>query len=288
MLYILIPVFNRKNCTKTCLDSLSNQLTEMTRVFVIDDGSVDGTREMMENEFPFVEVISGNGNLWWAGSINLGIEHLSKNLKSNDYILLLNDDTTFPEDFIKKVFLAINKYETSLIGCLLVDLKSKNYILDGGIIYNRIKNKFISLNRGKRIHDFAEGYNRNCDFLPGRGLIIPYDSIKRVGCFDSQNFPQSLADYDFTLRAKNAGYKLVVDYSCIIYSEDLFGSLPSQKKMNIADFIKSFFYLKSSNNLISFWRFGIKHFTKFKLFLPIQTIRVFFGASFLFLKTRFR
>lgn len=288
MLFIIIPVYNRKLITRECILSLEPQIDSNVNVIVVDDGSVDGTSEMLRSEFPFVEVISGDGNLWWAGSINLGVEHLKDNLKSDDYIFLLNDDTIFEEDFINKVLQSISKYEFSLIGCLLVDANNKEDILDGGIIYNKIKNKFISLNKGKRIHNFPEGYNRNCDFLPGRGLIIPSDTFKKIGLFDTKNFPQTFADYDFTLRAKNAGYKLVIDYSTRVYSQNLFGSLPSNKRMNFVDFIKSFFNIKSSNNLLSIWKFGIKHFSEFKLFLPVQIIRVLFSASFLFLKTRLK
>jgi len=66
MIYILIPVHNRKEFTRQCLLSLRKQTYKKIKIVVIDDGSLDGTGGMLAREFPAVHVIKGDGNLWWA------------------------------------------------------------------------------------------------------------------------------------------------------------------------------------------------------------------------------
>jgi len=73
MIFIVIPVYNRINFTKKCLNSIKQQTYQNYRVVVIDDGSTDGTAALLAEEFPEVHVIQGDGNLWWTAATNLGV-----------------------------------------------------------------------------------------------------------------------------------------------------------------------------------------------------------------------
>ena len=101
MIYIVIPVFNRKHFTKDCLISLRNQTYKYHKTIIVDDGSTDGTKQMLESEFPEVIVLSGDGNLWWTKSINMGIRHALS--LGADYIMTLNNDTIATPDFLEKM-----------------------------------------------------------------------------------------------------------------------------------------------------------------------------------------
>ena len=69
MIDIVIPVHNRKQYTRDCLHSLQKQTISSYRVIIVDDGSTDGTREMLRREFPEVIVLTGDGNLFWTGQL---------------------------------------------------------------------------------------------------------------------------------------------------------------------------------------------------------------------------
>ena len=101
MIYIIIPVHNRKEYTKNCLLSLRKQTEKNFKTVIIDDGSTDGTAEMLAKEFPEVHVIKGDGNLWWAAATNLGVKYALKN--DADFILTLNNDTIASENYLEKM-----------------------------------------------------------------------------------------------------------------------------------------------------------------------------------------
>ncbi|MFN2126890.1 MAG: glycosyltransferase family 2 protein, partial [Anaerolineales bacterium] len=73
--FVVIPVFNRKGYTRKCLASFKKQDTDQFSLIVVDDNSPDGTGEMIRREFPDTILLEGNGDLWWVGSINKGIQH---------------------------------------------------------------------------------------------------------------------------------------------------------------------------------------------------------------------
>ncbi|GAI90196.1 unnamed protein product [marine sediment metagenome] len=67
MIYIIIPVHNRIKLTINCVDSLQRQTYRNFITIVVDDSSTDGTLKIIKDKFgDFVEVLKGDGNLWWA------------------------------------------------------------------------------------------------------------------------------------------------------------------------------------------------------------------------------
>ena len=70
-------------------------------IFVVVDGSSDGTYEMLNEEFSHVIIIKGNGNWWYTKSINKGIKE-TINYKC-DYVLTLNDDIIFNSNYLEKL-----------------------------------------------------------------------------------------------------------------------------------------------------------------------------------------
>jgi len=94
-IFIIIPVHNRKNVTLSCLERLKES-SDLDRfnVVVVDDGSTDGTSQSIQQTYSAVEVIQGDGNLWWTGAIRKGMEYAYE--QGAQYFIWLNDDT-FPE-----------------------------------------------------------------------------------------------------------------------------------------------------------------------------------------------
>jgi len=280
MIYIIIPVHNRKEFTRQCLLSLRQQTYKQFKVVVIDDGSTDGTEEMLAKEFPEVHVIKGDGNLWWTAAMNLGVNYVLKISKDEDYILTLNNDLYVKNDYLENIINAIKNKPGSLIGSISVDAEEQSKILDAGVKINWITAKYHNLSENMKEMKEIDEYLR-VDALPGRGTLIPVEVFRKVGIFNHKLLPHYGADYEFSIRAKKRGYKLFVHHKLIVYSfSKETGLNNSIKKLKWSEWIKSYVAIKSPNNLKYRWNFA-------KLFLPkvyvvpffiLDSMRVFFGG----------
>lgn len=101
---VLMTVFNRKDKTIKCLDCLYGCVLPngyCFDVFLTNDGCTDGTPQAVENKYPRVKILQGNGNLFWARGMRLAWEEAAKN--DYDYYLWLNDDTFLFKDALENI-----------------------------------------------------------------------------------------------------------------------------------------------------------------------------------------
>ena len=98
-----MTTFNRKEMTKSCIESLVNGNPDIDFRFVItDDNSSDGTDEMLRSLPYKIKVLSGNGNLFWNGGMRKSLAYALLGTEKYDYAMLVNDDVRFYENAIEK------------------------------------------------------------------------------------------------------------------------------------------------------------------------------------------
>ena len=254
MIYITIPVHNRKELLKECLISLEKQTNKNFKIIVTDDGSTDGTSEMLKDRFPEVITIQGDGNLWWTGAINKAVEHAMLLSEENDYLLILNDDLIVPEDYIENFYKLAAKHKDTLIGSVVTDINQPDKIHSGGIKINWLTAKVRGINHDKSLSSFSKGYYTEVSYLTGRGVLIPRKVFKTLGLYNSDHYKQC-GDTELPCRAKKAGYKLIVSYDVAVFShvKDE-GHINHLRKFNIANLKKYYFDIRSNMNLrYRFW-----------------------------------
>ena len=95
---VLMTVYNRKDSTLKCLSLLYRQTDSLSRagkyrfsVYLTDDGSTDGTSEAVSSLFPDVNIIKGDGSLFWNRGMCAAWDEAART--SPDFYLWLNDDT---------------------------------------------------------------------------------------------------------------------------------------------------------------------------------------------------
>ncbi len=86
-LSIVIVNYNTRDDLHACLLAL-DPLNSPTEIIVVDNGSTDGSADMIESEFPDVVLLAPGQNLWFCGGNNLGIAAARA-----PFVLLLNPDT---------------------------------------------------------------------------------------------------------------------------------------------------------------------------------------------------
>lgn len=238
MLYILLPVHNRKEITKGFICCLKEQTFSNYHLVVIDDGSSDGTSEMITEELPSATILRGNGKLWWAGSLQKGFVWLIKNAKSDDLVLLMNDDTIVKNDFLKSGVELIDRNPHSLIQAQAYSQQTKQ-IVDTGTHVDWKKFLFNRLSDVEKV---------NC--LSTRGLIFFLHAWLDIGGFHPYILPHYASDYEFTIRAKKKGFKLFTDSSFILWVDESSSGYRDIKNETLIEYFSNVFRTKDLRNPI--------------------------------------
>lgn len=205
---VLMTCHNRCDVTLKCLHALYNQdeLKDVVfQVYLVDDGSTDGTAGEVKRQFPDIKIFQGNGNLYWCGGMRLAWENAM--LSNYDYYLWLNDDTVLLPDAINLLLSTINEtmdrngFEHIIVGSTYdPDTGATTY---GGVIN---VSKFRPFNF-QLLNPSNEP--KECDTFNGNCVLIPRSVNKILGNL-SDTFTHAMGDRDYGLRAKKNGVTMLV------------------------------------------------------------------------------
>ena len=199
--YIIIPVHNRKEITLKCLDALQqNGDLDKYCILVVDDGSTDGTSEAVRNFYPDINILIGDGNLWWTGAIAMGMEYAYK--QGAEYCIWLNDDCLVAKKSIDSLVGFCEKNANSIIGSQGLNFNNPTQIYFGG-------KKKIWMNY--RHIDCPYGEVQACDLLSGNLVCIPRLVVNKIHYPNYKKVPHYGGDYSYLVRARKAGFNIFVD-----------------------------------------------------------------------------
>ncbi|HVF46262.1 MAG TPA: glycosyltransferase family 2 protein [Pyrinomonadaceae bacterium] len=205
---IVAPVHNRKDITLQCLKSLSRIDTEGMNVgvVIVDDGSTDGTAEAVRSAFPDVDIVRGDGSLWFTEGTNAGIRHaLARDPK---YFLLMNDDQVFDSRFLTFLVETAEANPRSVIGPLLLLWDAPHRLFQTSPVWE-------TMSGGWR-HWYSQTVwtvpHRpwKVDLIVGNCLLVPAEAINECGLMDSKRYP-NFGDAEFTPRLRKANWNLIID-----------------------------------------------------------------------------
>jgi GT2 family glycosyltransferase len=265
MIYIVIPVHNRKAYTRACLTYLRQQTYRYTTVIVVDDGSTDGTAQMLETEFPEVTVLRGNGNLWWTEATNVGIRHALQHADraGRNFVLTLNDDVQIGPDYLRQLLDTYYQNAPCVVGSVCVDAARPDRLTFAGVRLNL----FVGGQTDLATRHYANSYAAlaaqttqvRSDALSGRGMLIPFAALARVGLFDARRYPHYLSDIEFSVRASKAGYVPVVSVGAVVREEVAATGFAFRRKLTFRQFWHSLRSIKSPVQLRPRYYFARQH-----------------------------
>jgi GT2 family glycosyltransferase len=205
---VVFPVHNRRELTLMCLRSLSRIESEGLDVHVVmvDDGSTDGTSEAVGSEFPGVEIVKGDGNLWFTEGTNVGVRAALAHRP--DYVLMMNDDQVFDADFLKFMVETAEKYPRSVIGSLLLLWDTPHKLF-------QVSPRWETLSGGWRhwSHQTIWTIPRKpweVGIIVGNCLLVPAAAIEECGLMDSKRYP-NFGDAEYTPRLRKKGWRLLIE-----------------------------------------------------------------------------
>lgn len=260
MIYIVIPVFNRLNYTKACINSLKCQNLKDFKIIVVDHGSSDGTAEYVEHMLPEVHLVLGDETMWWTAATNLGVKKAIELSESDkDFVLTLNNDLVVNKFYLEELIIAHNSTKPAIIGSVSVDINNRSKVYYTGTLWNKINAKYnATLDPNLPLETVQKTVRLiNTDLLPGRGVLIPIKCFKEFGLYDNENFPHYMADEDFSLRCKRKGFELFVASRAVVYSHINETGLKDIPKLGSLNYWrKLLFSIKSPNNIVNRWRWA--------------------------------
>lgn len=206
---VLMTCHNRKEKTLSCLNHLYlntiPQNVEM-EIYLVDDGSSDGTGQAVATTYPQVHLIQGDGNLYWNRGMHRAWSEAAAAV-DYDYYLLLNDDTDLMPQALQEL-LAASRECQDLSPICGSTAKSQN---SEQTTYGGYSNRSGLIQPTQKIQE--------CDYFNGNCVLIPRHVYQIVGKLDP-HFRHSLGDFDYGIRARKHGIRLFIAPNNLGYCDE--------------------------------------------------------------------
>lgn len=208
LVYIIILNWNGHKDTVECIESLQRIEYKNYKIVIVDNGSTDNSASVLKTKFPDTSLIVNKKNLGFSGGCNVGIKYALR--KKADYILFLNNDTFVDKNFLSNlVETAESKNKVGIISPKIYYADKPNMIFSMGGFKN-YKGSYPFIDYETKKIDTGQYENiEERDCVTGCCILIDKNIFKEVGMFDDEYFLY-VEDMDFSIRVKNAGYKIFV------------------------------------------------------------------------------
>lgn len=201
---VVLTCYNRRDKTAACLRALAIQATQLAgrctlQMIVTDDGSTDGTGEMLASEFPDAIVISGDGNLFWAGGMRAAYGYALA--EGHDFYLWINDDVELFPDCLRSL---LDTHDAQLTAT------GKSGLVVGSM--SDSQGQFTYGGWGRQGKGWVPRYvqvppsdvPQPCETMNGNCVLISRAAARVLGNMDPV-YRHGIGDMDYGLRATRAG-----------------------------------------------------------------------------------
>jgi len=217
---IIIVNYNVREFLRQSLLSIRKALAPMgvvnlaAEIFVVDNGSNDGSADMVRREFPEVKLIANRDNLGFARANNQALRQATGRL-----LVLLNPDTVVQEDTFTAIRAFFDQHpETGMVGCKVLNpngtlqLACRRSFPTPWVAFTRLSGL-------SRLFPSSRWFGRyNLTYLPenetaeveaisGSFMAVRREALDQVGLLDEDFFLYG-EDLDWCFRMRAAGWKI--------------------------------------------------------------------------------
>src|SRR5262245_1583425 len=200
---IIVLNWNKRDVTLTCLDSLAAAALSGAAVWVVDNGSRDGSVEAIRTRRPDVRIVSLPQNRGYAGGNNAGIRAALE--AGAGAVLLLNNDTVVAPDFLAPLLEVLNTdaHAAAASSAIMradspeaLDIAYLDVYFGHGLVHPRGVNALP-----------GEGFDAVKPVSAGVGcsLLVRAAALRQIGFFDEAYFAYH-EEVDWCYRARKAGW----------------------------------------------------------------------------------
>lgn len=238
-LAVLITCHNRKDTTLSCLGKLFSIRKDID-VYCVDDNSTDGTVDAIREEFPQVNLIHGDGNLFWSRGMRKAWMEAAKN-KDYDFYFWLNDDLLLYDDSFDEMLQCSGLMNHMAIIAGLVQETTTKQVIYGGF------------DKDKHLIE-ANGTLNEVNNLNGNFVLVPKYVFEKIGIFDPV-YHHDLGDVAYGHEAHRQGLHVCTSRKYIGCTDTVLQSNNTRIRLNGVSVVKRFKKLYSplgSNPFITF------------------------------------
>lgn len=207
---VIVPNWNGETYLRECIDSLLAQSVDTT-VVVVENGSVDSSRSILETYGDKIVTIYKKTNLGFAGGVNTGIRYAIDN--GFDAIALFNNDAVADKYWLENLVKASDATVGIITGCLqsidgqTID-STGDQLTVWGLPYPRGRGSKVKENP-YTVQSFVFGAS-------GGASLYSVAMLREIELFD-EDFFAYYEDVDISFRAQLAGWKVMYEPSAIAY-----------------------------------------------------------------------
>lgn len=225
ILSIIIVNWNTRNHLKWCLRYIYTRTKGINfEVFVVDNGSHDGSVELVEKNYPSAKLIRNQTNVGFAKANNQAIRQAK-----GKYVLLLNSDTkVVHQTLVKMVEFMEENDKVGILGCKLLNpdgslqpsCRQFPSLLSQIIILLKLHNLFPNLKtiRDYYMLDWPHDVTKKVDQVMGACFLVRRKVFDKIGLLDEKYFIW-FEEVDFCRRALKAGWDTYFLPAAEIYHE---------------------------------------------------------------------
>ena len=207
---VIIPNYNGKTFLQGCIESLEAQTYSNFEIIIIDNGSDDGSVDLIKTNFPRIKVIVNDKNLGFAKANNQGYE-----IATGSYIATLNNDTKAEKNWLENLILAAEaNTKAGMCASKILSIKNPNQIDSVGVNIC-----LDGMTRGRARLETDEGqYDMTDEILLPSACAALYRRamLDEIGFFD-ESFFAYCEDTDLGLRGQLAGWSAILVPDALVY-----------------------------------------------------------------------
>lgn len=203
--YVIVLAWNHSDDTREALSTLLASNYSNLHIGIVNNGSTDDTLQMLNQEFPQVEVISSPTNLGVSGGYNLGIQYALN--KDPDYILIANNDIAVDRDMISKLVENLTQNPRNGIAMpKIYHYDDRKRLWCTGARWRKFPPTVKMMHLDTK-ENSTNSQAKLIEFAPSCVLLLRADVVKEIGFFDTEYFFY-FDDWDYSRRVVDAGYKI--------------------------------------------------------------------------------
>ena len=216
-LAVVILNYNGIKLMEKFLPSVIKFTPSKYNIYIIDNGSSDGSVEFIRSNFKKINIVELNKNYGYAKGYNIGLKKIN-----DDILCLLNNDVEVTEKWTEEVMIQFkNEKETAVIQPKMKDSNKRDYFdyagASGGFL-DRYGYPYCNGRIFNKIEKDNNQYNKinNIFWACGACFFVRNNVFKKFGGFD-EIFWAHFEEIDLCWRLQNSGHKISFNPNSTIY-----------------------------------------------------------------------